>query len=483
MKKLILIYLFFIFISCGSDEPKKKKESKKTTVTEQITYPKRNLAEIKKSGVLKVSTTYSATSYFLYKGKPMGFEFELLERFADYLGVKLEIVIANDIDKLIPNLKKGKVDLMAHGLTVTNGRKKEVAFSDYIYLTKQVLVQKKPDNWRTLKWSTLNKSILHDPIELLNKTVSVREATSYRERLDNLSDELGGTIYIDTLNGELTTEEIIKMVVDGTIEYTIADDNIAKVMASYYPILDISVPVSFSQKIAWATRKDSQAILNELNVWIKKSKKDVDYYVIYNKYFKNKKDFKRRVKSKFYSINSNQISEYDELIQKESQKLDWDWRLVASLIYQESRFDPKATSWAGAGGLMQIMPATAKELGVVNSSDPEHSVIGGTTYLKTLWDKFEESKDSIQRQKLTMASYNCGYYHVLDAQKLAAKRGLNKNKWDDNVENIILDLSHKKNFSDPVVKYGYVRGIEPYNYVDQIFDRYHHYKEFINIQE
>ena len=204
--------------------------------------------------------------------------------------------------------------------------------------------------------------------------------------------------------------------------------------------------------------------------------------MIYNKYFKNKRDFKKRTKSEFYSINSNKISVYDALIKKETEKLDWDWRLLASLIYQESGFDPKAKSWTGARGLMQVMPATAKELGIKNSTDPEQNITGGTQYLKNLWNKFEEATDSIQRQKLTIASYNCGYYHVLDAQKLASKRGLDKNKWDDNVANVILDLSHKKHFSDPVVKYGYVRGTEPYNYVEQIYDRYQHYREFIYLE-
>ncbi|MDG2279483.1 MAG: transporter substrate-binding domain-containing protein [Flavicella sp.] len=483
MKRLFIISLFIIISSCGSDEQKTKKNeiaSKiKNTKEAPIIYKKRNFKDIKESGVLRVSTTYSATSYFLYRGKTMGFEYELLERFAEHLGVRLEIVVANDIDNLIPNLQSGKVDLMAHGLTVTNERKELINFSDYIYLTKQVLVQKKPNNWRSLKWSTLERSVIHDPMELLDDTVSVRAETSYRERLANLSSELGGTIHIDTLSGELTTDEIIKMVAEGKIKYTVADDNIAKIMASYYPILDIDVPISFSQRTAWATRKESTELLSELNKWLKKSKKNVDYYVIYNKYFKNKKDFKKRIKSSFYSINTNKISVYDELIKTESEKLGWDWRLVASLIYQESRFDPKAKSWAGAGGLMQIMPSTAKELGVPNRSDPKHSVQGGTKYLASLYNKFEEAEDETQRQKLAMASYNCGYYHVLDAQKLATKRGLDKDIWDGNVEKMILDLSHKKYFSDPVVNYGYVRGIEPYNYVSQIYERYSHYKEFI----
>jgi membrane-bound lytic murein transglycosylase F len=150
------------------------------------------------------------------------------------------------------------------------------------------------------------------------------------------------------------------------------------------------------------------------------------------------------------------------------------------LIYQESRFKPKATSWAKAKGLMQIMPETAKELGVTDRRDPKQSIRGGTEYLKILWNRFDEILDSLQRMKFTMASYNCGINHVLDAQKLAEQYGKNKFIWDDNVDEMLLNLSYPKFFNDPVVKYGYVKGMEPYTYVEQIFERYEHYKKFIN---
>jgi len=115
------------------------------------------------------------------------------------------------------------------------------------------------------------------------------------------------------------------------------------------------------------------------------------------------------------------------------------------------------------------------------TTDPKQSIRGGTTYLNRIWKKFKSIPDSIQRTKFTMASYNCGLYHVKDAQTLAKKRGLNPKKWDDNVENMILELSHAKNYRQPDIKYGYVRGIEPYNYVNQIFERYAHYQQFIDI--
>jgi membrane-bound lytic murein transglycosylase F len=127
---------------------------------------------------------------------------------------------------------------------------------------------------------------------------------------------------------------------------------------------------------------------------------------------------------------------------------------------------------------MQLMPATAQELGVTNLSDPAQSLSAGTRYLKQMWENWAEVSDSAQRIKFAMASYNCGYGHVLDAQRLAEKYGLNPLKWDDNVEEYILKLTYSEYYNDDVVKYGYVRGIEPYLYVKEIFGRYDHYRKF-----
>lgn len=468
-----LIYLvLFLFFGCEKDS------INKSEITEFNN--KWDLEQIKASGTLRALTVYSGTSYFLYKGRPMGYEFELLERFAEYLDVDLEMIVVNNINELFEKLNNGEGDIIAHGLTITTDRKEEVSFSNHLYLTKQVLVQKKPDNWRGMSWTKLKKALVHDTIDLLGDTISIRSMTSYKERIYNLSDELGGTIHINLLSGELATDEIIEKVVNGDIKYTIADNNIASIMATYYPILDVKVLVSFSQRIAWATRHDSQNLLNATNNWLKQIKRKIDFNVIYNKYFKNKKYFRRRIKSNFYSLNNQQISPYDGLIKKHSKVLNWDWRLVASQVYQESKFDPRVSSWAKASGLMQLMPNTAKELGVTNRSDPEQSIKGGTKYLKRIWKNFEHIPDSIQRTKFAMASYNCGMGHVFDAQRLAEIEGLKKDVWDDHVETMVLKLSKPEYYNHPIVKYGYVRGLEPYNYVKQIFERYQHYVQFIN---
>ncbi len=297
--------------------------------------------------------------------------------------------------------------------------------------------------------------------------------------MQNLSKEIGGMIVIDTLKGKLATAEIIKMVADKEIKYTLADKNLAQINASYFPILDVSVPVSFSQRIAWAVNKNSKEFLSKINKWIESEKKKNDYYVIYNKYFKNKRNFNRRIKSEFYSLTNHQVSRYDSIIKKNAKKLGWDWRLLASLVYQESRFDQEANSWTGAEGLMQLMPNTAEELGVENSLDPVDNINAGSKYLKSIYENFQEITDTVQRIKFTMGAYNSGYYHIKDARKLATLNKLDPNVWDGNVNEMLLELSYPKNYNHPSINYGYVNGIEPYNYVNQIFERYEHYVNVI----
>lgn len=472
-KLFLLGICLVVCICCNSNTAKTNNHKDNAAATI------RDYEDILEDGKLKALIAYSSTSYFLYKGRPMGYEYELLQRLATHFGLELELIVAEDLNSLLSELEKGNVDLVAYGLAVTSERKKKVTFTDYLYLTNQVLVQRKPDNWRQLTLDQIRENLIRDPIQLIDDTVSVRFNSSYFERLENLSREIGGTIKIDTILGKISTAEIIKMVAEEETDYTIADKNLATINASFYPILDVSIPVSFSQRIAWAVNKDSGVLLEKINEWIESQKKTTDYYVIYNKYFQNKRYFNRRVNSEFYSLTNNQISQYDEIIKQNALELGWDWRLLASLVYQESRFDTEANAWTGAQGLMQLMPRTAEELGVANSSEPIENINAGSKYLKSIYANFEEITDTVQRIKFTMGAYNSGYYHIMDARKLAKLNNLNANIWDDNVNEMMLALSYPQSFNHPSVNYGYVNGIEPYNYVNQIFERYEHYKNFI----
>ena len=470
--RYIFVVLVALLFSCQS-KPKKDIDDNSEKFS-------RDLDEIKKSGKLKALTIYSGTTYFLYKGRPMGFEYELLERLAEDLEVELEMVIAKDENDLIKLLQDGEGDLLAYGYTITESRKKKINFTYPLYLSHQVLIQRKPERWRQMKLHEIKNYLVTNPIELIGDTISVKRNSSYAARVENLSNELGGEIILDTLEGTLSTDKIIKKVADGEIKYTIADENIAFINSSYHPILDINTSLSLSQRIGWAVRKRDTQLLATVNNWLEKAKKTTDYHVIYNKYFKNKRLYKKRVKSDFYSLNENKISPYDDIIKENAELINWDWKLLASVAYQESQFKPGRDSWAGASGLMQIMPATAKELGVTNPYDPNQSLRAGASYLKQMMESHKNIEDSIQRIKFALGSYNCGLYHVKDAQKLAEKQGLDPLLWDNNVELALLDLSYPEHYNKPMIKYGYVRGEEPFNYVREIFKRYDHYKQFID---
>jgi membrane-bound lytic murein transglycosylase F len=466
-------------ISWGDEEP----DTIQNAFTLQVSNPAVNidLPEIRQYGKLKVVLIYSATSYFLYKGEPMGYEYELLRRLADDLKLDLEIVMAKDINEVFEMLNDGRGDLVAHGLTITRKRAQLVQFTNHHSLTKQVLVQRKPDNWRKMKLHEIEATLIRDAVDLIGKKVYVRQNTSYYTRLLNLMDEIGGDIFVEIVPGTTSTEELIRQVAEGQIGYTISDDHVAMINAAYYPILDVETPISFSQRLAWAVRKNSPILLESVNTWIDSMKNETDYYVIYNKYFKNTLAFRSRQRSDFFvNRDIGQISPYDSLIKAQAKELEWDWRLFASLIYQESMFNPKSKSWAGAQGLMQLMPGTARQYGVTDRTDPVQSIRAGTQYLHDLHNVWYKSlEDSLEAIKFAMASYNAGKEHVEDARRLAVKFGKNPNIWYDHVENEILKLSDKQYYNDIVVLRGYCRGEEPYKYVREIFDRYEQYKKFV----
>ncbi len=485
MKHQFLLFLIpFLFLACNNEsgtksEDKKSPERDVSAITEEPeSLVNVDLKDIRERDTLRAIMTYSSTSYFLYRGQTMGYEYELLTRLANHLDLHLEVVVAEDLDKMFDMLQRGEGDLIAHGMTITRERKEDFRFTKMHTTTHQALVQRKPENWRRMKLHNIRKQLVQDPLDLIGKTVHLRENSSYFQRIQNLMDEIGGEINVETVSGEYTTEDLIQMVASGEIKYTMADHNIAAINKTYNPILDISVPLSFSQRIAWVVRKNSPELLEEINSWITSMRKKTDYYVIYNKYFKNKKAYKRRIKSDLYAANKGKISQYDDLIKTYADSINWDWRLFASLIYQESKFNPKAQSWVGAKGLVQMMPATAKELGYTNLTHPETSVKAGSKYL----DKLEQSWQEIpaeERHKFVMASYNAGPNHVADARRLAEKHGGDPNKWYGEVENYLLKLSQKKYYTDDVVRYGYCRGSEPYQYVREIYERFEHYKKFV----
>jgi membrane-bound lytic murein transglycosylase F len=465
----LLLGLFFaLFTSCNQSQTVNFTPDPKVEI---------DLEAIRKRGYINVLVDNNSISYFIYKGQPMGYEYELLNNLAKELDVDLKIKVTSGVERAIDQLNTGEGDLLAFPLTITKDRTRYVTFTKPHFNTYQVLVQRKPDNWRRMGIDDINDSLIRNPVDLVGKEVYVLPGTSFELRLKNLSEEIGGDILIKRDTSSAESESLIRKVALGDIPYTISDHMIANVNASYYPNLDVMTPISVMQQVAWATRKNSPQLQEAINAWLGKVKKEATFMVIYNRYFKSPRTSLVRMQSDYSSIGGNKLSPFDSLLKKGASELGWDWRLLASLVYQESHFLPKGESWAGARGLMQLMPGTAKRFGATNLDDPRQSIKAGVGYLKYL-DKYWAKKviDPDERLKFILASYNVGLSHIIDARKLAEKHGKDPSLWEGNVEYYLTRKSDPKFYRDPVVMAGYCKCEEPVNYVRDILDRYDEYK-------
>lgn len=470
---ILLIFACSLMYSCKNETSPSQKGSHNDN---QAPY---HLEKIKKRNKIVALTDYNSHGYFIYRGTPMGFQYELLNSLADYLDVNLEIVVKNDLVKSLDDIQNLKYDILAMDLAITHDRREKMLFSHPIYQSRQVLVQKMPDGWRSMRtWDEIESHMVRDAIQLQGKTVHIKKGSVFYNRLNHINLETGGEINI--IEDKVSVDELIEQVSEGKIEYTICDSHVAAINKKYHRNIDIETKLGdYSQNLAWALPLNSDSLLGVINEWLDQYKKSKEFYFVYNKYFKNSRTTKM-AKSEYYSHGGGKISPYDDLIKKFSQDIHWDWRLLASLIYQESKFDPDAESWSGAFGLMQMMPSTAEQYGLSDTSSPATQIEAGVKYINLIDKQLEPLvQDSIERRKFVMASYNAGLAHVLDAQRLAKKYQKNPEIWDDNVDFYLLNKSKPEYYQDSVVYYGYCRGSEPYKYVNEIYERYQHYTNLI----
>ncbi len=437
----------------------------------------RDLDTIQRRGSLEAILDNNSISYFIYKGRPMGYEYELLKRLSDHLKLNLKIKVISGIEEAIDKLNRGEGDVIAFPLTVTKERTQYVSFSSPMITTCQVLVQLRPEGWRAGQADQNERAMLRNPSDLIGKEIYVIKESSFKERLQNLSEEVGGEIIIREDSADAETESLIRKVAQGEIKYTVTDQMIAQVNQLYYPDIDINTVISLPQQIAWATRKNSPKLTQAINQWLDRIKKDGTLQIIREKYFNSPRFSIHLASSDYSSWNSEKLSPYDVQLKQSAKDLGWDWRLLASLVFQESNFDPNVKSWAGAIGLMQVMPETADYFGVSNLLDPHQNILVGVRFLKYLDDYWKESvQDSTERIKFVLASYNVGVSHVIDAQKLARKYGRKTNVWDDNVEYFLAQKSNPKYYRDPIAAAGYCRCDGPVWYVKRVLQLFEEYK-------
>jgi membrane-bound lytic murein transglycosylase F len=414
---------------------------------------KGDLEEIKKSGEITVITRNNAHCYYTYRDKPMGFEYDLAKAFSDYLGVSLN-VITSHWEKLFDVVNGGGGDFIAASLTITPSREKIINFSDeYLAIQQQVVIH------------TSNYTI-KKPEDLRGKTIHVRRGTSYEERLYELVDE--GLDIIIRLHEDTPTEELIRMVAEKEIEVTIADSNIALLNRRYYPDVKIAFPIEEQQSLAWAVKKKRKGLQKAINKFLKKIKKDGTFAKLYKKYYSNVEIFDYVDLKKFHRRLETRLPKYKKMIKRAAEKHGFDWRLIAAIVYQESHFSPRARSFTGVRGMMQLTLDTAKEVGIENRLDPKQSIVGGVKYLKSLYNRYDVGKDP-DRMLITLASYNVGHGHIVDAQEIAKEKNLDPNSWDS-LQQILPLLRYRKYYKN--TKNGYCRGTEPVRYVNRIMTYY-----------
>jgi len=498
---VLFISLIFIFLACNRSNRSKKPEMPEVDkIDRRSNLPmvepiQRDLAQIKERGTLTVLAPYNSTTYFLYRGEPLGYEFELLRSFAEAQGLALKVIVVTDPKSYYPLLNSGDGDIVAARLVPTDEDKQHVAFTNALYHTEPALVQReKPATATTdpvtkkalqpgpneeLPEIDIQARLITKPSQLANKTVHLPEQSPYQQTLVELSDSISGDIHVVEMGGDIQDEALAEKVAQGEVDFTVMQSNLAELKESEFTNLKVRPILGRSHSVAWAVRKNSPELMNALNNWIEEKQNGSLFDQLYQKYFKDRKSYKERVESKYLTSKTGKLSEYDELIKQYAVELNWDWRLLASQVFQESRFRPEAHSWAGATGLLQLMPRTAQEYGVKNPRDPEDNVRGAVRFLQWLTDHWSKRvSDEGERLKFILASYNCGAGHVEDAQRLAEKYEGNPEVWED-VSYWLLQKSTQQYSTDPVVKFGFCRGLEPVNYVRFILERYEHYKQFV----
>jgi membrane-bound lytic murein transglycosylase F len=413
-----------------------------------------SLQKIKALGRMTLITQNNANAYYMYRGEKMGFEYDLAQSLAEHLGVSLQ-VITPGWSQMIPALEKGKGDFIAAGLTITEDRQEHIAFSiPYMDVQQMVIVHK-------------DQTAIQSEEDLNGLTIHVREQTSYEQRLQELQDQ-GLDVHI-VLHRDVPTEDLIRQVAAKNIPATVADSNIAQLNRRYFPEIRMAFPISEKQNLGWAVRKQDHALLQAINEFLVSAQDDGLFAQIYHNYYANAAIFDYVDLKKFHERIETRLPDFETMIKKEAEEFGFDWRLIAAVVYQESHFDPHASSYTGVKGLMQVTLNTAREMGITNRLAPAQSIHAGVKYLSRLYNRFTNIKDHTLRLRFALASYNIGYGHVRDAQRLAQQQGLDPNKWSS-MTKILPLLSQPRYYSQ--TRYGYARGTEPVRYVKRIYSYY-----------
>ncbi|MEA1923862.1 MAG: membrane-bound lytic murein transglycosylase MltF [Pseudomonadota bacterium] len=412
-----------------------------------------------KSGTLTVLTRNIPTAYYHGPDGEMGFEYDLARAFADDLGLELEIKVVDSISEMLAAMAENQADIAAGGLTRTPERERRFIFGpDYLSVQQELVYRKNGSHPETIE-------------DLKNFELVVLARSSYEERLRELRRQWPELKWQTT--DEYSTDQLLEKVWLKELFCTIADSNIIAANRRHYPELKIAFPISKKQSLAWLLNSKHRKLQKKLQKWFKKFKRDGHFMALKERYYGHVeifdyvdiKIFSRRIKTL--------LPTYQPLFEKYGKEFGIPWTLLAAKAYQESHWNPLATSATGVRGIMMLTQTTANQLGVKDRLDVAESIRGGAHYFRRLFDRIPDSFPENDRRNVAMAAYNVGMGHIYDARQLARLLDKNPDRWSTLKETLPL-LSQKKYYKK--LKHGYARGQEPVRYVERI-NNYHNILE------
>lgn len=425
--------------------------------------------EIRERKVIRMLTRYHSTSYFLHKGISRGFDYELISRFAKEHGLKVQVVLIRPGDDPVEMLNRGEADLIAGNYAISQDQFSHVAFSNPYHVVSRVLIYNK----NRMQAKGLAK--LHDV------TVTVRKNHFSYQVLRSLYKQ-GHNFKINIINEDWNAEKRMMEVAEGGMDATVVRANEYRAMAGEIPGVESGMVVSKRDSIAWAVRKNAPELKQKLDEFLANHihfreeggiSRSKFLSILNRRYFENNRQASRLGNRTFDTIYSGYLSPYDDMVKSIAEEAGVNWKLVIAVMAQESAFDPNAESWAGARGLMQIIPRFSV---VENDSllyDPETNIREGVRYLQQHLHRYAHL-DSLNRYSLALATYNAGMGHIADARRLTAQLGNNPDEWK-NISDALLKLMDREYYQH--ARYGFKRGMETVNYVEDVLNRFGRYTE------
>ncbi|MEH6909853.1 MAG: membrane-bound lytic murein transglycosylase MltF [Oceanicoccus sp.] len=421
-------------------------------------------SSIREQGTLKIISRNGPTSYFEDRSGPTGYEYELARLFSEYLGVELEVKVVHSLEEIFLALERNEAHLAAAGLTITEERQKRLNFSPGYLDIKQFVVYR-TDNIRP-------KSLA----DLVDSQIMIMANSSHDEILTRLKLEH------ENLNWRTATDvetiDLLDMLAEGEIDYTILDSNEYMANRGFYPRLNVAFEIGEPGKLAWALPGKIRipTLENDLEIFFKQVKENGQLRQLEERFYSHSEQVNRIGSLTFNQAMRRRLPKYRKLIQDVAAEYGIDWRLLAAISYQESHWNPRAKSPTGVRGMMMLTLPTAKEMNIKNRLDAEQSLQGGSRYFNSILKRLPERIEEPDRTWFALAAYNVGMGHLEDARKITEGRSGDPDKWSDVKDS--LPLLRKRRWHKET-KHGYARGNEPVNYVQNI----RHFYNLLNWSE